>query len=369
MFKIIHVALNERAVVLQDGLPRQALAPGRHVVWGFGLEVLRYDVSDLVLKAPAEVRAVLPIDWYREIVIARHERGILSKDGVPRVYLRPGIQRYWALDPSIDLALLSVDDVMPELSEELVAVIPSHEYVDVMVQAHQKGLLYLQGRLEGVLEPGRYVLWQHTGRRVQVVAVDMRRTELTLAGQELMTRDKVTLRLSLAVDYAVADASKATHAVQSVRDAVYLMVQLAARAYVSGVTLDELLESRDGMTRYLEEETVPKAEAIGVRIERVGVKDIVLPGDMKALLNRVIEAEKEAAANVILRREETAATRSLANTARVMADNPVLLRLKEMESLKEIAAQIDEVRLVVGSEGLDKLAIAGLLGGGKVNGS
>jgi hypothetical protein len=84
---------------------------------------------------------------------------------------------------------------------------------------------------------------------------------------------------------------------------------------------------------------------------------------MKALLNRVIEAEKEAAANVILRREETAATRSLANTARVMADNPVLLRLKELESLKEMAAQIDEVRLVVGSDGLDRLVQANLLRG------
>ena len=74
---------------------------------------------------------------------------------------------------------------------------------------------------------------------------------------------------------------------------------------------------------------MPRAKAFGVRIERVGVKDVVLPGEMKTLLNRVIEAEKEAAANVILRREETAAMRSLANTARVMADHPVLLRLKE----------------------------------------
>ena len=85
---------------------------------------------------------------------------------------------------------------------------------------------------------------------------------------------------------------------------------------------------------------------------------------MKALLNRVIEAEKEAAANVILRREETAATRSLANTARVMADNPVLLRLKELDAMKEIAGSIDEVRLVVGSDGLDKLLTAQLLGAG-----
>src|SRR5262249_56057364 len=105
----------------------------------------------------------------------------------------------------------------------------------------------------------------------------------------------------------------------------------------------------------LEEDGVPKASRFGVRVERVGVKDVVLPGEMKTLLNRVIEAEKEAAANVILRREETAATRSLANTARVMSEQPVLLRLKELESLKEIASRIHELRRVVGAGGLGTL--------------
>jgi hypothetical protein len=86
---------------------------------------------------------------------------------------------------------------------------------------------------------------------------------------------------------------------------------------------------------------------------------------MKTLLNRVFEAEKEAAANVILRREETAATRSLANTARVMADHPVLLRLKELEALNDIAERIHEVRVVVGSDGLQHLLPAQLLGAAK----
>ena len=142
------------------------------------------------------------------------------------------------------------------------------------------------------------------------------------------------------------------------------MVQLAARQFLSGGTLDELLEGREAMTRFLEEDAMPKALRFGVRIERVGVKDVVLPGEMKVLLNRVIEAEKEAAANVILRREETAATRSLANTARVMAEQPVLLRLKELESMKEIASHIHEVRVVVGADGLKTLLPAGLLNDG-----
>lgn len=117
-----------------------------------------------------------------------------------------------------------------------------------------------------------------------------------------------------------------------------------------------------GRARNLSNEVVPKAKAFGVRVDDLGVKDIVLPGEMKTLLNRVIEAEKAAAANVISRREETAATRSLVNTARLMADQPILLRLKELEAMKEIAAQIHEVRIVVGADGLQSLLPAQLLG-------
>jgi regulator of protease activity HflC (stomatin/prohibitin superfamily) len=185
---------------------------------------------------------------------------------------------------------------------------------------------------------------------------------VTIAGQELMTRDKVTLRLTLTVEFAVEDPALATQKVASVRDSVYLAAQLALREFVGTVTLDQLLEGREALTRYLEGEVRPQAARYGVRVERVGVKDVVLPGEMKTLLNRVIEAEKEAAANVILRREETAATRSLVNTARLMTDQPILLRLKELEAMKEIAGQIKDVRVVVGSDSFRALLPADLLG-------
>jgi regulator of protease activity HflC (stomatin/prohibitin superfamily) len=92
-----------------------------------------------------------------------------------------------------------------------------------------------------------------------------------------------------------------------------------------------------------------------VRLHRVGVKDVILPGEMKTLLNKVIEAEKAAAANVILRREDAAATRNMAQTAKVIAENPVLMRLKELETMKDIAEKIDEIKLVMGTEGLAKM--------------
>lgn len=355
MFKTFRVQLDERAVVLQDGLPLTALSPGKHVVWGFGLTALYFDTRKLICDAPAEVRAVMPEGWVAEISLDARQRGVLSREGRPMRFLRPGTHRFWTVDPAVRVEILSVDEPVPELTDELAAIVPQGEIVDQTVLEHQRGLLYVQGKFAKVLEPGRHAFWSHAAARVSVRVIDMRRQQLTLAGQELMTRDKVTLRLSLSVEYAPTDPSVATHAIANAEQAIYLLTQLASRDYVASVTLDELLEGRDAMTRYLEDQTVTQAERFGIRIERIGVKDVVLPGDMKLLLNRVIEAEKQAAANVILRREEAAATRTMANAARVMAEEPTLMRLKELETLERIASRIHELRLVVGVEEVQRL--------------
>ena len=91
-----------------------------------------------------------------------------------------------------------------------------------------------------------------------------------------------------------------------------------------------------------------KLSAYGLELDAAGVKDIVLPGEMKTILAKVVEAEKTAEANVIRRREETAATRSLLNTAKVMEDNPVALRMKELETLERVAERIDKISVFGG---------------------
>jgi regulator of protease activity HflC (stomatin/prohibitin superfamily) len=355
MWKTIQVPVHERAVVLRHGVPIKALGPGKHFMWGGGLEEMRFKVAELVFDAPAEVRAVIPQRWYVELIVGPRERGVVYRDGRPARYLRPGTYRVWRVDPSVEARLMSVDEPVPELTDELRAIIPAAELVDVTVKQHERGLKYVQGRFVQLLEPGRYVSWSHPESRVSVQVMDMRQQQLVITGQELMTRDKVTLRLTLTAEYAPSDAPAASHAVANVRDAVYLAVQLASREYVAGVTLDELLEARDAMTRWLEARVRPQAQAFGVDVQRVGVKDVVLPGEMKALLNRVIEAEKEAAANVITRREEAAATRSMANTARVFAENPLLLELKRLESLERALKGVNEVRIFVNGDGIKQL--------------
>lgn len=350
----INLHINERAVLVRNGVAVRALGPGRYTFWK-RYEIFKWNLEDLAFWAHHEVLAVLPRAWFTTITLAPMERAVVFRDDKPMKFLRPGIHRVWTLDPNVAVRVYNVTDAAPAMTDELRAIIPAAEVIEAQVRQFEKGLKYVQGRFEGILEPGRYAFWNHPNARVAVQVLDTRVQQLKIEGQELMTRDKVTLRLTLTAEYAPADAPTTVHAVADVKDALYLAVQLAAREFVAGVTLDELLEGRDTLTRYLEAQVLPRAEAFGVRLHRVGVKDVILPGEMKTLLNKVIEAEKAAAANVILRREDAAATRNMAQTAKVIAENPVLMRLKELETMKDIAEKIDEIKLVMGTDGLAKI--------------
>lgn len=351
----VNIELNQRAVLLRDGVPERVLLPGHHAFWGKHNKLAIWNLDDIVFMAQPDVLAVIPQSWYQTVLLGVMQRAIVLRDERPVKFLRPGMHRIWTINPNIAIQIHDVTGPAPELSDELRAVIPAAEIVEAQVKQFERGLKYVQGRFEELLEPGRYTYWNHPGARVNVQVLDTRMQQLKIEGQELMTKDKVTLRLTLTAEYVPTDTPTTVHAVADVKDALYLAVQLAAREYVSGVTLDELLEGRDALTRYLETQVVPRAETFGLRVHRVGVKDIILPGEMKTLLNKVIEAEKAAAANVILRREDAAATRNMANTAKVIADNPVLMRLKELETMKDIAEKIDEIKLVMGTEGLKQL--------------
>jgi regulator of protease activity HflC (stomatin/prohibitin superfamily) len=361
--KTVQVALNERVVLLQRGLPKVALGPGRHRCWATQLSELRYCTDTLIFNAAPEVRTMLPETWFKEVQLAAHERALLYRDKLPVQYLRSGVHRYWATDASIELRRFDLREAVPALTSEELALIPKSELLEVNIAATERGLLLRNGRYQQTLTAGLYRYWQYADVRTTVQLVDMRRRNLTLNAQELMTRDKVTLRVTVSTEYVVSDERRMSEQLADVEGAVYQAAQLALRDYVSAVSLDALLEARTDLAQHLNQSVAPRLANVGLELLSIGVKDVVLPGEMKALLNRVIEAEKEAAANVILRREEVAATRSLANTARVMAEQPILLRLKELDALRDIAQHIQEVRVVVGAEGLGSLLPSQLLGG------
>ena len=136
------------------------------------------------------------------------------------------------------------------------------------------------------------------------------------------------------------------------KDYLYRELQLALRTVVSTQTLDELLVDKNLLNQQVAAIVSSKAEKFGIALHSVGARDIILPGEMKAILTQVVEAQKLAEANLIKRQEETQATRSLHNTAKVMEGNPVLLRLKELEVLEKITARIQNLNVYGGLDGV-----------------
>jgi regulator of protease activity HflC (stomatin/prohibitin superfamily) len=173
-------------------------------------------------------------------------------------------------------------------------------------------------------------------RNVKVELVDLRLQTMEVADQEILTRDKVSLRVNLTALWQVLDPVQARTRLVNFVEYVYKELQFALREAVGARTLDELLGDKGAIDRDISAIVAGKLEGNGVVVRSVGVKDVILPGEMKVILNQVVEAEKIAQANLIRRREETAATRSLLNTARLMDDNPTLLRLTELETLGKV---------------------------------
>jgi regulator of protease activity HflC (stomatin/prohibitin superfamily) len=218
------------------------------------------------------------------------------------------------------------------------------------VARHTVGALFLDGAFAGELAPGPYAFWKGLVE-ARVVELDLREITVDVSGQELMTADKVTLRVNALTTYRVVDVRKAVCAADDVRQALYRETQLALRAVVGVRELDAFLADKDAVAREIEEALRGRAAELGLAIVSVGIRDIILPGEMKDLMNKVTEAKKAAEANLIVRREETAAIRSQANTAKLLADNPTLMRLRELEVLEKVAAS-GKFSVVLGEKGL-----------------
>ena len=213
------------------------------------------------------------------------------------------------------------------------------------------GLLFVDGELIRELAPGLHVFWKFN-RGIAVELVDQRVRALEVGGQEILTKDKVALRINLVANFEITDALKATKAAKDPLDFLYKELQFGLRAAVGTRTLDALLEDKGAIDQEVFVHVRDKFAEVGLDVRGVGVKDIILPGDMKEILGKVVEAEKVAQANVIRRREETNATRSLLNTAKVMEDNPTALRLKELETLEKVTDKVGNISVFGGLDGV-----------------
>ena len=223
----------------------------------------------------------------------------------------------------------------------------------MIVTERSVGLLFVDGAFARELAPGFHLFWQFD-RSVAASVVDLRATVLDVAGQEILTSDRVGVRVNLAATWQVVDPVRVGRELADPREYVYREMQLALRRAIGARSLDELLGDKAGLDDAIVAEARARLEPLGFRVPSAGVRDVILPGDMRELMNRVVAAEKSAQANNIRRREETASTRSLLNTAKLMADNPVLMRLKELEALERVTERVGSLTVHDGLEGVMK---------------
>ena len=367
--KRVVIARHERGLYLKDRSIEKILGPG--VYWIMDVlgrvTVQVYDVTKPEFAHPyqdvlVKVRAELTARYFQVIELGEQDVGLVYKNGRLSTVLAPGTrQLYWKGPVEVRVEVLSIveDFAVPRELLRLIARARPGELLQavsnsvVVAEVAEKfaGLLFVDGELVKTLGPGLYAYWKFN-RAIKVEQVDTRLQEMEVSGQEILTRDKVSLRVNLSAQYRVADLVAARKGLADMTGYLYRALQFSARQAIGTRSLDTLLGEKGELDRVIFEGVRAQAANYGLMVESVGVKDVILQGDMKDILNQVVQAEKAAQANIIKRREETAATRSLLNTAKLMEENPVLLRLKELEALEKITEKVDKLTVFGGLEGV-----------------
>ena len=355
----------ERALLYKDGDFYAFLAPGtyRYLAFGAKYVVEVYDITkpefnhrlaDYLLESEtAQVNemfdvvetgideaALVYINDQISAVMGPTERKMYFKG-----FVKLKIERY---DLTVGLALdKSVARQLVSSTNGTVKLVARSAVIAGFVPEGSVGLLYVDGEIAANLSAGLHAFFK-VDRMVSIELVDMRVKTLEVQGQEILTRDKVALRINLSATYQYEDASLAMRKLKEPLDHLYKEIQFGLRAAVGTRTLDALLEDKTAIDEQVAQSLGSRFSDVGISVKSVGVKDIILPGDMKELLAKVVEADKVAQANVIRRREETNATRSLLNTAKVMESNSVALRLKELETLERVTENVGSLSVYGG---------------------
>ena len=306
-----------------------------------------HDKLDVIVKSGALAGKAEVLD------LRDHQRALVWIEGRFSHILTPGLYAYWLGHKEVTVEVIDARQVRFE-HEHFKTIVnwpQAKVLLDICtINRDHVGVLFIDGKYVDTLSPGMYAFWRGVAE-ARVVEIDRREITADVSGQELMTADKVTLRLNALVTYRIVDAWQAVSTTDDVCQALYRETQLALRGVIGTRELDAFLSDKDAVAREIEQAVRVRAEALGLEISSVGIRDVILPGDMKDLMNKVIESRKAAEANLIMRREETAAMRSQANTAKLLADNPTLMRLRELEILEKIASA-GHLSVVLGEKNL-----------------
>jgi len=358
MLRRMKINAHERGLVWREGELIAVLRPGVH--WYLDpllkLEVqivsprdpwLVHKDLDLIAKSGMLGNDAVIVD------LRDFERALDWIDGRFARILKPGLYVLWTTEHVIRVETLdarAMQLVHGELSVILRSPDASTMLETLNVEPGHVGLWFRDGVYEATLAPGTYAFWKNVGK-LKLVVVELRELVLDISGQEIMTADKVTLRLNALITYRITDALRSVTETDGAPQALYRTAQLALREAVGARDLDTLLVSKEALATELAERIGPRATELGITVVAAGIRDIILPGDMKDLMNKVMEAKKAAEASLITRREETAAMRMQSNTAKILESSPTLMKLRELEVLEKVAKNAN-LTVVLGEDGL-----------------
>ncbi len=360
--KKIKIRFNEIGLLFKDDKLEKLLPQGEYRFFD-PAQRLRIDICNTEqtwLTHPQLdrlLRSGLLADETETLDLQDNERALVWVDGRFHQIAGPGLHLLWKAPKQIRVEKISAAAVHfehPQLDTILAMPGSTTMLEEVVVEQGFSAVIFYNGVHLKTCSAGRYAFWKGAGP-LQVRLVDLRETAIDISGQEIMAKDHVTLRFNAQLSFQIHDPLRAATLVENLHQALYRETQLALREVIGSFTVDDLLQSKDAAAREMERIVRTRCEGFGLNIVRLGIRDLILPGEMKELLNQVIQARKAAEANLIVRREETAAMRSQANTARLLDNNPTLMRLRELEVLEKIAGH-SKLNVVLGEKGLaDKI--------------
>ncbi len=288
------------------------------------------------------VRIEVPDGYLGLLYINSKLRSVLTKKEVV----------YWNVFDTYEVKLVSMEteEIGKEVTKRMLELVPAAYYKTVSVGDGEVALLYYDNILQKQLTKGIYAFWNYR-TNVTIKVFDMRQKVLDIVGQEILTRDKIGIRMNISCMYRIRDVEEFAGKIVDLKGQLYTYVQLVIREMTGNYKLDEILEMKDTVSKEVFAKLREQEEQFCVEFLSAGIKDIILPGGIQEIMNSVLVAEKTAQANVIARREEVASTRSLLNTAKLMDETKTLYRLKELEYLERICDRVGEIS-VNGNGGL-----------------
>lgn len=342
---------NQRGLMFKQGKFMRMLLPGTHRMYGKQVEVKLFSLNEEFIVEDFELchfdsdsSLMSQLDV---VEVADGKLCLHYADGIFQSVLTRGKHAFWNVNRSHEFQIIDMGEieVSKEISAPVLQQIAAKYCIRVEVQYYQKAQLYFDKKFIRLLDEGIYYFWKDSGVHVECLYIDMRLRQMEVNGQEMMSADKVTLRMNFICNYRVTNYMRIYREIKDYEIQIYTLTQLALREYVGGFRLDEILENKDELAEFVMEKLKEKEQDYGVEFQDAGVKDLILPGEIRDIMNTVLIAEKRAQANVITRREEVASTRSLLNTAKLMEENRILYKLKEMEYIERICDNIGNIEL------------------------